>query len=183
MKINDVIKQVALYLQMTNVSEANLTNTESLDAQTLRDINLILSCVNEVLCDISTDYMPLKHSEEIVVSNGTLSLNSLSKDFHKILSVYPSKPYKIKQDVIYIENGTYVVEYMHLPEIYELNDTITDFDHRLTIYALCFGVAAEYCLISGNYSESEMWNSRFESAMQVASRKPKIAQLKGRLWS
>ena len=182
MEINDVIKQVATYLQMSNVSSANFSNIQNLDAQTLKDINLILSSVNEVLCDISTDYLPLKTKEQITVSNGSYSLSSLTKDFHKVLSISPCKNYKIRQDVLYIDSGVYDVEYLYLPEVYELGDTITDFDHRLTIYALSFGVAAEYCLICGNYGESEMWNSKFENAMQVAKRKPSVVEVKGRKW-
>ena len=181
MEINDVIKQVATYLQMSNVTGANLENVENLDTQTVRDINLILSCINEVLCDISTDYLPLKASEEITVLNGEFSLSGLSQDFHKLISISPNLPHVIRQNTLYVDSGTYSVEYQYLPEVYEVGDTIEDFDTRLTIYALSFGVAAEFCLISGNYSESEMWNSRFESAMQVAKRR-NLVNLKGRKW-
>lgn len=182
MKINDVIKQVANMLQLTNVASANLTIFENLDSQTQKDINLLVSCINEVLCDIATDHLPLKAIENITVSNGQFSLNSLSNTFHKLISINTSKNYSIELETLKIENGTYQLTYAYLPEEYDIDDTITDCDKRLTLYALCFGVAAEYCLILGNYSESEMWNSRFESAMQIAKRNSKMPKLKERRW-
>jgi hypothetical protein len=182
MKINDVIKEVANMLQLTNVSGASLTNIESLEVQTQKDINLLLSCINEVLCDIATDHLPLKATDQITVTENQFSLNLLSNSFHKLISINTSKDYSIRQEILKIENGTYQLTYNYLPEIYQIGDTITDCDKRLTIYALSFGVAAEYCLISGNYSESEMWNSRFDSAMQIAKRNSKMPKLKERRW-
>ena len=71
---------------------------------------------------------------------------------------------------------------MYLPEVYEIDDEFFEFDSRLTIYALCFGIAGEFCLISGNYSESELWNSKYESAMQVATSQNRVFSLRQRRW-
>jgi hypothetical protein len=182
MEIKDVIKQTATILQLSNVVDANLDNFNNLDAQTKKDVNLLISCINEVLCDIATDYLPLKTTEQIVVSDGEFDLATLSKTFHKVVSIDTSNSYKIEHDCLKIKDGTYQIEYSYLPSIYELQDEITDFDSRLTIHALCFGVAGEFCIVSGNYAESEMWNSRFESAMQVAKRSLKIGELSKRRW-
>ena len=181
MEINDVIKEVANMLQLSNVYSANF-DADSFDTQTQKDINLIVSCINEVLCDIATDHLPLKKTETISVSGGVYQLSNLSNTFHKLIEAKTNKPYKVELENLYIENGTYEITYSFLPDIYEFGDTIENFDTRLTMYALCFGVAAEYCLISGNYNESEMWNSRFESAMQIAKRKNGLTKLKERRW-
>lgn len=183
MKIKDVIKQVAIFLGLTNVMNANLDDFDNLDSQTKKDINLILSSINEVLCDIATDYLFLSHKEEIEVSGGSFSFSNLSKTFYKFESIDTEKDYKIDFETLVIEDGTYTIEYQYLPEIYELDDTISGFG-RLTIYALCYGVAEEFCLISGNYAESEMWHSKFENAMLVA-KKPEnieVRTLKQRRW-
>ena len=182
MKINDIIKEVAVMLQLSNVSSANLSNFENLDTQTQKDINLLLSCANEVLSDIATDHLPLKYTEEINVSGGEYALSGLSKTFHKLISVSTTEDYFIELDTLKIKSGTYKITYSFLPEIYEIGDTISDCDKKVTSYALCFGIAAEYCLICGNYSESEMWNSRFDSAIQIAKRSAKMPMLKGRRW-
>ena len=74
MKVNDIVKQVATYLQLTNVMGANLSNFENLDAQTKKDINLIVSSMNEVLTDVATDYLPLFETETVEVQNGSFDL-------------------------------------------------------------------------------------------------------------
>jgi len=182
MEMNNVIKEVANMLQLSNVSSANLSSIESLDTQTQRDINLILSCANEVLSDIATDHLPLKYTEEITVSGGQYSLSSLSKTFHKLVSIATTEDYSIELDTLNIKSGKYKITYTYLPEIYEIGDDIDDCDCRVTLYSLCFGISAEYCLICGNYSESEMWNSRFENAIQIAKRSAKMPKLKERRW-
>ena len=182
MKVNDIIKQVATYLQLTNVVGADLSDFENLDAQTKKDINLIVSSMNEVLSDVATDYLPLCHTETIEVENGSFDLNTLEKAFYKLIKVKTNKPYHIDFETLKIDNGIYQVDYMYLPELYEIGDEILEFDSRLTLFALCFGVAGEFCLISGNYSESELWNSKYENAMQVAISQKKIFSLKERRW-
>lgn len=183
MKVKDVIKQVAIFLGLTNVMSANLDNFDNLDAQTKKDINLILSSINEVLCDIATDYIFLEKEETIQVSNGSFSFSGLQEAFYKLIDVETQKDYKLGFETLEIENGDYKIKYQYLPKIYQLADTISGFE-RLTVYALCYGVAEEYCLISGNYSESEMWHSKFQNAMMIAS-KPndvKVRTLKQRRW-
>lgn len=183
MKVKDIIKQVAIFLGLTNVMDANLDNFDNLDLQTKKDINLILSSVNEVLCDIATDYLFLQKEETIEVSEGSFSFSNLSKAFYKFVSIDTTKDYKIDFETLIIEDGTYNIKYQYLPDIYKLTDTITGFE-RLTQYALCYGIAEEFCLISGNYSESEMWHSKFENAMLVAKRpvNAKVKTLKQRRW-
>ena len=181
MEIKDVIKEVATLLGLSNVSGANL-DADSFDSQTQKDINLIISSTNEVLCEVATDFLPLKTKETVTVANGCFDLTTLTHDFHKLVEVDTSESYYVLRENLYIKDGTYDVTYTYLPEIYELNDEIEDIDLRLTLFALSYGVAAEYCLISGNYSESELWASRFNDAMRVATRNTKIPKLKERRW-
>lgn len=181
MEVENVIKQVATLLQLTNVMEADFENFENLDVQTKKDINLILSSINEVLCDVATEYLPLKKSESITVSGGEFDLTTLT-NFYKLLSVKTNNEYTLDFETLKIDDGTYKIEYMHLPEIYEIDDEITEFDSRLTTYNLAYGVAGEFCIISGNYSEAEMWNSKFLNAMEDFKKPHKVAKLKTRRW-
>ena len=181
MEMNDVIKEVATLLGLSNVMGANL-DADNFDTQTQKDLNLLISSTNEVLCDIATDYLPLKAEESVTVSGNSFDLTTLSHTFHKLTRVNTKEPYKVLRETLFIKDGTYDLEYTYLPEIYELGDEIEDIDPRLTLFALSYGVSAEYCLISGNYSESELWLSRFEDAMRVATRSAKIPTLKERRW-
>lgn len=181
MNINDVIKIIANLLQLNNLIDADLDSYDTLDAQTQKDINLIVSSTNEVLSDIATDYFPLKATEQIIVSNGSFDLKNLSHDFHKLLSVETTDFYDVEMETLKIKNGSYKLTYSYLPEVLELGDDI-EVDKRVTIYALCFGVCAEFCLVSGNYAESEMWNSKYQNAINVCKRSLKMPELKHRRW-
>lgn len=181
MEVNKVIKQVATLLQLTNVINANFDDFENADSQTKKDVNLILSSINEVLSDVATEFIPLKTSENITVSGGAFDLTTLSNTFYKLAKVHTNKKYSVDFETLIIENGSYKLDYFYLPEEYELDDDIEEFDSRLTVYNLAFGVAAEFCAISGNYSEAEMWNSKFVSAMENC-KKRRVASLKSRRW-
>ena len=181
MNINDVIKIVANLLQLNNLIDADLESYNTLDDQTKKDINLIVSSTNEVLSDIATDYFPLKATEQITVLNGSFDLTTLTHDFHKLLSVATTNAYEVEMETLKIQNGCYKLKYSYLPEVLELGDDI-EVDKRVTIFALCFGVCGEFCLVSGNYAESEMWNSKYQNAISVCKRSLKMPRLKNRRW-
>ncbi len=181
MKTIDVIKQVATLLQLGNVLNANFDELNKQDSQTQKDINLILSCINEVLCDVATDFLPIKKTAQIQVANDSFDLSSLP-NFHKLIKVFTIKPYSVNFETLNISSGSYKITYQKLPDECTISGQILDFLPSLTIYALSYGVASQYCTISGNYSEAQMWHDKFENAMQVATRKSFVPQLKPRRW-
>lgn len=181
MSVKEVIKQVAIMLQLYNLIDANLDEFNNLDDQTKRDINVIVSCINEVLCDISTDYLLLETTEDINVENEIFDLSNLQKVFYKVVKFDNTTEYKITYNNLQTKNGKHIITYNYLPEIVNLNSEI-NYDSRLTLYGLCYGVAKEYCLVCGNYAESEMWESKFNNAMQIAKRKSGSVSLKSRRW-
>lgn len=182
MNVDNVIKEVATLLQLTDVVNADLSNFESLGVQTQKDVNLILSSMNEVLSNVATEHLPLKANETIIVTQNAFDLNELSKQFFKLIRVKTQKAYNVDFETLKIENGTYEVEYLYLPEEYQLGDDITEFSKALTVYSLAYGVAGEYCLVGGNYSEAELWNSKFLNAISKFSKPHKTFSLKSRRW-
>lgn len=179
MKVKDVIKQVAILLQLQNLVDANLDDYDNLEEQTKKDANLIISSLNEVLCDISIDFITLVNEETIIVENGEFELSTLEKDLHKIISINTESEYFTAENKLHIKDGSYLVKYSYLPDIKTIGSEIIEFE-KLTIYALSYGVASEYCLICGNYSESEMWNSKFLKSMQSLTTKVGVFNLKSR---
>ena len=182
MNVKEVIKQVAVLLQLQNVIDANLDDFENLDIQTKKDINLLISSANEVLSDIATEYLPLVSTEKITVKNGKFDLQTLSKQFYKMVDFSNGAYYKKDLDELFANDGDYNITYKYLPSELTIENPEINFDERLTVYALSYGVAREYCMILGNYSESEMWDSKFKNAMQVATRKKDIVKLKIKRW-
>ena len=181
MSVKEIIKQVAILLQLNDLIDANLDDYENLDSQLKKDINVVISCINEVLCDIATDHLLLEATEEIEVIDEMFDLSKLQKVFYKLVKFYDYNAYKIEFNNLITKSGKYKITYNYLPEIVNIDDQI-NYDSRLTIYAICYGVAKEYCLVCGNYGESEMWESKFNNAMQVAVRKSGCVSLKPRRW-
>lgn len=181
MTVKQIVKQVAVLLQLNDLIDANLDDYQNLDSQLKKDINIIVSCVNEVLCDIATDYLLLENTEEIKVTDGIFDLSKLHKIFYKLVKFYDYNAYQIQYNSLLTKDGTYKITYNYLPEIVNLDDSVC-YDARLTLYSICYGVAKEYCLVCGNYGESEMWESKFNNAMQIACRKSGCVTLKPRRW-
>lgn len=180
MKVKDIIKQVAIFVQQQNLIDANLDDFDNLDAQTKKDVNLVVSCLNEVCSDIASDFLLLKKSEDIEVANGEFDIQNLTQSLYKIISF--DDKYSIFENKILSSNGNHKISYYYLPPIFELNSDILCFDSRLTIFALSYGVSAELCLVTSNYSESEMWNSKFQNSMNILRRKASNLELKTRRW-
>src|SRR5574344_1592214 len=180
MIVKDIIKQVAVLLDEQNIINANLDDFENLDSQTQKNINLIISCLNEVVSDLASDYLLCKATENINVENGEFDLQTLSNSFYKVCDF--DDKFKIVKDTLFASKGVHTLTYYYLPEVLTLQDQFSCFDSRLTLYAISYGVSAEFCLVTCNYSESEMWQDKFEKSVRTLLRNPKIVKLCNRRW-
>ena len=185
MEVKNLVKEVATLLQLSNVLALDLDDVEelqSMDDLTERDVNLIVNCLNQTLTTIATEYIELLTSENITVVNGEFDLDDLEKNFYKIKRVENNEKFEIVDNKLRLNNGNYKIIYSYYPEELELNDEF-DFYENLSKYAICYGICSQYCLILGDFAQSETWESKFENAMEMAKSQLKVMSIKNRRWA
>lgn len=179
MNLKQVILQVATILKLSNITQSKIDDFDSIDSVTQKDVNLIVSSANEVINEIATEYLPLVTTQTITVSKGVFDLQTLSKPLFKIIKL-SGGVFRRELDKIYLSDGQYQITYSYLPQQVSLDAPEIQLQN-ISIYALSYGVAREYCIISGNYSEAELWDSKFKEVMKLSKQKS-VATLKVRRW-
>lgn len=180
MKVEEILKEVLIRL-----GEENKYDIENLP-QNDEEINTIIKCINMIVSEIASDYMPIVHSEKIqtvagaipydALSKKLINLKKVSKNGSKIVAkMYPN-------EILTKESGYVDVEYYFMPNEITLGDKI-ELSPRVTTLLLTNGVLGEYCLLQGRYEDSMFYDKRYREMLKVASSSPKGIMLKPGRWN
>ncbi len=188
MSVKDIIKLVAIYLQQEDILELSEMGGEVTEPTDLteKNLELLTRCLNLVYDEVATDYLPLKTVEELTVTDGVIELDTLTKRLINVIRLTDvndcSVRYKLYPTSIETSTGNVNLEYSYMPDSVTIDDDIESFSGKLTKRIIAYGVASEYCLISGLYDEASLWEKRFKDALLIASRKKSDVTVKARRW-
>lgn len=183
MIIKDVIKTVAVFLNLTNVT-AYLDDNGTPSATTLSTVDLLTRLSNLAISELASSYVPMTCSETVNSHDGKIVFANLTHNATRILSVKNEFGYdaefKLYPEYVKVFGGTYTVEYEYAPSNYSLNDTV-GFNDKITAALLGYGVAAEYCVTQGMFEEAVLWRTRYTEGVERVVL-PKGRTIKGRCW-
>ncbi|HEY8443799.1 MAG TPA: hypothetical protein VIL24_03265 [Clostridia bacterium] len=188
MVLKDILIEAATLLKLDNVLALKELGGEGEDEQAKKDLELLKTCVNLVINEIASDYVPLKTVEQVLVKNSKIPYVNLSKTALNIKSVkdaYGQKRYfKVYPSYIYTDcEGVCHIEYAYLPAYVEdLDERIEYQNSKITARIIALGAAREYCLIMSMYEEAQTWNARFKESLSNACRQNNYLTLPSRLW-
>ena len=186
MTVKDVIKETARLVGDEEFYAALESATEEASDETIKKTQIMLKCYNDTLFEIATEVLPSEAEEEIEL--GVVKFDSLSAFPQKINKIrkngYGVKFYVGVDYFETAEKGTGIVTYEKMPTEKTVDD---DFEYDGTVIGktiFCYGMAAEYCLISGRFSEASNWESRYRNALSaVMPKKGRSGNIKsGRVW-
>ena len=186
MTVKDVIKETARLVGDEEFYAALETETGEASEETTKKTRIMLKCYNDILFEIATEVLPLETEEKVGL--GVVKFDSLS--------AFPQKINRIRKDgrsvkfyvgVNYFETeerGTGIVTYEKIPTEKTVDDV---FEYDKTVIGktiFCYGIAAEYCLISGRFSEASNWENRYRNAISaVMPKKGRYGNIKsGKVW-
>ena len=165
MTVRDVIKETARLVGDETLFKALNENAENSDDETKEKTEIMLKCFNDTFFEIATEIYPIEAEEEIAPG----------KVLFDDLSVYPQKIKRVRKNgenigfyvgVGYFEtSGGGTVTYEKFPTEKILSD---EFEYEKTVVnktVFGYGMAAEFCLITGRFSESLNWENRYKNAV------------------
>ena len=176
--------------QTTNGEEVENEETITLVAPELtteveESLNFLVEIVNAVCLDIATNYVGLKHRESKTVENNELSISSLEKPLYKIISI-TSNGEKVKfylsDNLVKVQNKNIDVYYEYLPSRKTINEGVEDFNGKVSLLTLVYGIASEYCLIKGDYEQAVMWEEKYKNNLLNNARKARNITIRKRRW-
>lgn len=183
MNIKNIIKSIGVILGKFDL--INAITSGQVDAFK-NDIDILMHCVNVIINEIVSDYIPVFKVEEIDVVDGKYPIDSLSSKLLAIRNIKYKNGNNVKFSIenkhIVLPNGKFSIKYSYLPSSYTFDDEITELDSQITERVIVCGVVSEYYYLSGLYSEAELWRSKFEGGINSACKRLTNIIMRGRIW-
>lgn len=173
MVVKDILKYAILFCGKPQLLGLNTFSESSETLPTVQeqaDIDLFLQCFNFVYKEIASVYFPLLEKEDVVFIENKFYLKDLPKIPVNIKKVYIGKKnikFFVYPDHIFAETDKAVVVYSILPEDFAIDQEVNLFSGRVLPQVMAYGVAREFCLINGDYSSADIWESRFKDSLKV----------------
>jgi hypothetical protein len=188
MEIVNILKNACVFLQKNELLDVSeLGGTEQSTPAQQKELNILLRCLNLVYNEIASDYIPLLHTEKLIPTNGEIGFSSFSKkllDIKRVEDKFGIRTnYKLYPDKISTIDGPVTITYSYEPEeLTDFTSVMESFSEKLTERVVAYGVAMEYCFISGLHDDASIWEKRFKDGILVSARKKSEIRLPVRRW-
>lgn len=189
MKVKDILETTLVFLgkhELLSTSAFDESVTEELTEAQSKEIGFLVRCFNLVYKEVSGDYLPLMYDEKISFSQGKFELVNLTQNILDIFKLYDDAEnnisYKLFPDYIKANTEIANITYSYIPDDLGFEDNVLLFGGKLLPQVLSYGVAREYCLISGDHKEADIWEKRFKDGVFVEMRRKSQIKIKPRRW-
>ena len=159
---------------MMKVSEVIELSALLLDIELTEDIrNNLVRCYNLVEQELATDYFPILEVDKFFHVEDKIYYKDFSRkpymlkgiqDFHGDSVSFRLAPEYINLIKNY-NGGTFFVKYYYLPEDKELYSNSTYGAEYISI--LKYGIAAEYCLMQGNFEQAKIYSDKYKERIKL----------------
>lgn len=168
MKVKEVIKEAAFLVGDEEVSSALESDETITDEDVRKRINSLLDCYNLILHETATEYLPIRKTAP--VSGGKTEYSALPYPAINIIGVYDERGeavrYKTFPAYFVAEDSAATVVYDAAPNEQTVTDDFAYADTRIGKRVFAYGVACEYCLITGRYTEAGNFNQKYRAGAE-----------------
>lgn len=189
MKTKQVLENVAIFLGKEDLLECSyFTNSQDeISQDNQKDLDLMLKCLNFIVDEIATDYLPITKQKEVVFKENEFDIENLDDNIYKIIKIENKYGEKVKFNII---NGKIIanldeakITYSSYAQKCELNGNVENFNGLLSARVLAYGTAMEYSFVNSLYDDATVWESRYKNALLVISQKKHNLVMPKRRWS
>lgn len=182
MLVVDVLKMAATQLGFGEGVEKFLDGKSEEFALECKDL---LACYNLVENELALDYFPLTMEETVETDTGAVYYKELSSNAVRVFGVRDewgnSVKYKIFPEYVLLIPGKWKITYNYAPREKSLADEVEK-NARVSKRTLCYGIAAQYCLLKGDFELAAVWTAKYKEAIAAAFRSGKMRKISSRRW-
>ena len=192
MKIADAVYTAAVLLQLDELCDGMNAEgfsakepTKTLSDEQARELDILLRCGNLVLQELSEGEFPLRGQMQCE-TDGKLTYARLPQRVTHILGVKQggkNVPFTEWHDCITLPvSGKITVAYAYSPAAVSLSSASPYPTDVPSARLLAYGIAREYCLISGMSQEASLWDSRFVACVADEAHVRGEKRVRPRVW-
>lgn len=177
MKIIDILMESAellgLHHDAVNLTMADEEN-EIEFLQTHENLSSLFNLVKYSIRELCTNYVPVATKVKIVTNDKSYPIAEL-QNFIRVLNIYKNDQmvkFKIlNRNIIFEEDGEYVINYSTYPEISSMFEEI-NFLQEFSPDTIVFGLCSYFALAHGMFEEFEIFHDKYvEKAESLKSLK------------
>ncbi len=188
MSTKQVLELTATFLgkeELLNCSYFTGTSDDMTDEQE-KELDMLLRCLNLVVSDISTEYLPIYREKDITFTDGIMMLSDIDTDLFQIVSLKDHYGNNIRFRIFdshISANANYAhITYTVFAKNCTLSGDIDEFSVKIPDRVLAYGTAMEYCFISSLFDDAQIWESRYKSSLLTLSSKKHSVVMPKRRW-
>lgn len=149
--------------------------------------SLLLQCYNLIENEVALDYFPMFRTDELLPADGKIPYTAFSETPVWIKRVCDllgrSVTFEARPDALIVDMGGSVrVEYAYAPKAKTAEDPC-ELCQNASVRLLAYGVAAEYLLALGRFSEAAVFDGKYRDALRAAGQSRRKLTLRGRRWA
>jgi hypothetical protein len=158
MRVSDVIELSALLLDIELTDDVR---------------NNLVRCYNLVEQELATDYFPLLEVEKFFHVEDKIYYKDFSRNAYMIKGIQDFRGdkvnYILRSEYLELQKnysgGTFFVKYYYIPEEKELHSYCTYGAEYISI--LKYGIAAEYCLVNGDFEQAKIYSYKYKEQIKL----------------
>ena len=192
MKIYDAVYTAAVFLQLDELCDGMNSAAFSasdpsgtLAAEQARELDILVRCCNLVLQELSESF-PLRGHTEAAIREGGISYAALPPRITHVYGVEQNgKRLAFTEEIDRIAvrgRGKATVKYCVRPPVVGVADVSPYPADVPSARLLSYGIAREYCLISGMTDDAALWDGRFTACALDEGRARCEKRVRARAW-
>ncbi len=147
---------------------------------------LLLTCFNMVESELALDYLPLTAEEKINSISGQIQYSQLKNAPVRIVQVRNANgeaiEFKLFAQYLQAQKGALTVVYTYTPAEKDIHGDCA-FPAHIAGRLMVYGIAAEYAMAMGEFSESALWDKKYKDAIEAAYEMKSGGKMPSRRWA
>ena len=184
MKVKEVVLAAAGLLGIKKEMEEYVSST-SITAK--KKVEEFVDCFNFVENELALNYVPLQTKGTFLVQNGVVGFNLFTQEPARVISVTDENGKKLDYTIfpadirLPADVNVAKIEYAFLPKRKTIEDD-SDYQSRVSVALMAYGVAAEYCAMQGLYTEAAFWGQKYKESIPRTQERQRGGKIPSRKW-
>ncbi len=169
MTVKEVIIQTLRLVGREDAADAVAAGGE-LDEEMTRLKRAFITYLNAVLDELARGYFPLDYVEDMTADDGRYVFSAFSKPPLRIRSVTcggKKVKWRLCPDALEADSPEITVTYEYAPSALAETDEFAYPVFAVGERLVSYGMAAEYYLVMGDASSSQLWEGRYRSEIEL----------------
>ena len=167
-----LVKEIVALAAANMGREDLIAEINDLAGEPTGELDSLLRCYNLVENEIALDYFPLKKQESFSAAGGRIFYTQFScapVDIKKVAADDGRPlPFEIYPEYVAVAGGEVTVTYTYSPAEKKWGDE-SEFSGKISDRLISYGVACEFCLSRGMFSQAAMWEKKYRDALRAAN--------------